>query len=55
MKNREPGFYWVRTNRWYISEWRDNAWWFPGDNCCQYECDIDEIDERRITREEPTE
>ena len=51
-KNREPGFYWVRTNRWYISEWRDNAWWFPGDNCCQYECDIDEIDERRITRDE---
>lgn len=51
-KNREPGFYWVRTHEWFIAEWHDDRWWlsfanFPGDK-------INEIDERRIVREEPS-
>lgn len=48
---RDDGFYWVKTNRWYVSEWRNGVWWSSGDNCCQHECDIDQIDERRIVRE----
>ena len=55
-KNREPGFYWVRFfDSWSISRWAGDMWLSDSDNTSHCDNDFHEIDERRITREEPTE
>ena len=53
MINREPGFYWVQYwGKWQVAEYDDKAGSFSlcGRLCNQV--NMDEIDERRITREE---
>ena len=53
-KNREPGFYWVRGGgTWVVAQWSGYSWWVTTTDCLTYDNDWDEIDERRITREEP--
>ena len=54
--NRENGFYWVKMcGKWEIARWQNAAWFLTGTNGLVYDGMCDEIDERRITREEPTE
>jgi hypothetical protein len=56
---REQGYYWVRftSSDWFIAEWRDSIWIYE-DNLVLFDdhtdSDFEEIDERRIVREEPT-
>ena len=55
--NREPGFYWVKFNKdseWVIAEYQFEDWYFCGVEQSLFD-DFHEIDERRITREEPAE
>ena len=56
-KNREPGFYWVNfAGYWQVSYWsKFNICWYLASSPAQRRSDEDfsEIDERRITREEP--
>ena len=55
-KNREPGFYWVSdAGNWIIAEYTrapHHPWFIPGEDRAFGEHYWDEIDERRITREE---
>lgn len=49
-KNREPGVYWVLAfDSWGISLWSGTCW-LSG----LHDNDFEEIDERRIVREEPS-
>ena len=60
-KNREPGWYWVK----FHGYWKINRWVNALNGDCFFvesngdfsvsESFMDEIDERRIVREEPTE
>ena len=57
-KNREPGFYWVKINlydEWQTAEWCDQFcfWLATGSDNAFRDNELYEIDERRITREEP--
>lgn len=53
MMNRENGFYWVKMwGKWEIARWQNAAWFLTGTNGLVYDGMCDEIDERRITREE---
>ena len=55
MKNREPGYYWVRFfDSWSISRWAGDMWLSDSDNTSHCDNDFHEIDERRIVREEPS-
>ena len=50
-KNRDHGYYWVLAfDSWDISWWSGTRW-LSG----LHDNDFQEIDERRITREEPSE
>lgn len=57
--NREPGYYWVKeTGQWYIAYYSGESthpWFINGENRAFGKHYWDEIDERRIVREEPTE
>lgn len=48
---REPGFYWVHNgNRWVVAEWfDDDLWLMPGVENALYDCDLQEINENRLT------
>lgn len=57
MKQREPGWYWVRLkDRWFVAlyaqpEWADNIGWRMIDEYPLFgDSMFDEIDERRIER-----
>lgn len=55
-KNRESGWYWVRFNgEWEIGNWNSSRkfWCLLGRGYRLFDGDMDFIDERRITREEP--
>jgi hypothetical protein len=50
---REPGFYWVRRNdNWTIYEWDDEDNNFVKGDFYYHDDEFDEIDERRIVRDE---
>jgi len=53
-KNREPGFYWVKFVGcdWQVHYFSGQMWLCGKSHF--YDSDLSEIDERRITREEPT-
>ncbi|MGL4753702.1 MAG: hypothetical protein ACRCXB_15085 [Aeromonadaceae bacterium] len=54
-KERESGFYWVRyCGDRIIAEWLDffGDWHIAGSGVSALSADLDEIDERRIVREE---
>ena len=59
MMNREPGFYHIRCERdqgcWIVAEFLAGRWFITGHEDALYDHQLFEIDERRITREEPTE
>lgn len=50
---REPGFYWVKEHNqgWVIAEWEGGCWKFTSLVYEYEDTDIEEIDERRIVRE----
>lgn len=54
--NREPGFYWVNdAGNWVVAEYTDtqhHPWFIPGEDRAFGEHYWQEIDERRIVREE---
>lgn len=61
-RNREPGFYWVLTDReypkkWVIAEWYVNdghgCWMFTGTDNILDEMEVDEVDEKRIEKTYP--
>lgn len=56
-KTRESGFYWCNLfrNKWVVCQWDRNImiWRVPGRDRSFEDSDFEEIDERRITREEP--
>ena len=57
-KNRESGFYWVNSGEtWEIAEWSIGhgvgVWLVTGWDCPADDDSWKQIDERRITREEP--
>lgn len=48
---RESGYYWVKQmGDWEIMWWNNGVWHSP-DEMDWYDRELDEIDERRITRE----
>ncbi len=53
---REEGYYWVRfyygdTDKvWHIAHWTRGCWNLPGYEVDQKDSDMEEIDERRLTR-----
>jgi len=51
-KKRELGFYWVKLGCWIVSEWTYHGWKIPGSGRRAEDTMFDQIDERRITREE---
>ena len=55
---REQGHYNVKYNeKWAVGFWCElhKVWFFPKDDWGYQDDNFDEIDERRIVREEPTE
>lgn len=52
-KARESGFYWVNHERhgWVVAWWNGYMWFCEGHS--HHTANFTEIDERRITREEP--
>lgn len=55
MKNREPGFYWVKItgySMWSPQLFNGSTWEVSDYDVFLYDHCFDEIDERRITREE---
>ena len=58
MANREEGFYWVKTdfkNNWEVAQWYCGCslgcfWLIAGNEEGLNDCDFEEIDENRITR-----
>lgn len=57
---RESGLYWVKYNHyseWTVAEWCSDFsfWMMIGGDGGFRDSDMDDIDERRIVREEPTE
>lgn len=53
---REPGYYWVKlNNKWIVAYWMAKEWWIAGSYNGASDNDLDEIDERRIERQEYTE
>lgn len=54
---RESGYYWVNCKgEWIVAQWdKSMNWWvITGNERLFYDKDFDEIDERRIVREETT-
>ena len=53
-KNREPGFYWVLPFgfEWTVAEYTGHIWMSARVFTALTDLDMEEIDERRITREE---
>ena len=57
-KNREPGFYWVKiysNDKFEVARFAGSGiWYLNGTNATCEDDRLWEIDERRVTREEPT-
>lgn len=54
---RESGYYWVKIKgEWIVAQWdKSMDWWvITGNEHLFYDSDFEEIDERRIVREENT-
>lgn len=54
MRERESGYYWVKHNgEWVVAEYRIRYWFYLNMGSGATDAIWDEIDERKIVREEP--
>ena len=50
---RENGYYWTRIDdEWSIEYWNDGEWCFDGYHTSDSDDVFDEVDEKRITRQQ---